>query len=217
MGKRKFPLRLFNLLNNDKYNSVITWSEDGKKIIIKNKAKLVKLLQTEFKSESKSGSESESKSESKSCSQSESDSGFTSESKPETKSESISESKKKYISFESVIRQLNKYGFSKDNSKEDIYSLENFEKDQKETFIENIKPKDIKKLLAEIKENKNNEEKIDFYIEELNNSKNKINPNLLKDILEFLVERHEQRKKISKDIQELKQFYGKLNPMNHSE
>ena len=217
MGKRKFPLRLFRLLNNEKYNSVITWTEDGKKIIIKNKAKLVKLLQTEFKSESKSGSESESKSESKSCSQSESDSGFTSESKLETKSESIYKSKKKSISFESVIRQLNKYGFSKDNSKEDIYSLENFEKGQEETSIENIKPKDIKKLLAEKKENKNNEEKIDFYIEELKNSKNKINPNLLKDILDFLVERHEQRKKKSKDIQELKQFYGKLNPMNQSE
>ena len=187
MGKEKFPIKLFQLLNNEKYNSVITWSADGKKIIIKDKAKLTKLLHSEFKSKSKS------------CSHSESESEFTSESKskPETKSES-------------VIRQLNKYGFSKDNSKEDIYSLENFEKGQEETFIENIKPKDIKKSLAEIKENKNDEEKIGEYIHLLGESKNNINPNLLKDILEFLLERHEQKKKISKDIQELKKFYGKI-------
>ena len=188
MGKEKFPIKLFQLLNNEKYNSVITWSADGKKIIIKDKAKLTKLLHSEFKSKSKS----------KSCSHSESESEFTSESKsyPETKSES-------------VIRQLNKYGFRKDNSKEDIYFLENFEKN-KEKEIKQIKPKDIKKSLAEIKENKNDEEKIGEYIHLLGESKNNINPNLLKDILEFLLERHEQRKKISKDIQELKKFYGKI-------
>ena len=188
MGKEKFPIKLFKLLNNEKYNSVITWSADGKKIIIKDKAKLTKLLHSEFKSKSKS----------KSCSHSESESEFTSESKsyPETKSES-------------VIRQLNKYGFRKDNSKEDIYFLENFEKN-KEKEIKQIKPKDIKKSLAEIKENKNDDEKIGEYIHLLGESKNNINPNLLKDILEFLLERHEQRKKISKDIQELKKFYGKI-------
>jgi len=186
MGKEKFPIKLFKLLNNEKYNSVITWSADGKKIIIKDKAKLTKLLHSEFKSKSKS------------CSHSESESEFTSESKskPETKSES-------------VIRQLNKYGFRKDNSKEDIYFLKNFEKN-KEKEIKQIKPKDIKKSLAEIKENKNDEEKIGEYIHLLGESKNNINPNLLKDILEFLLERHEQRKKISKDIQELKEFYGKI-------
>ena len=186
MGKEKFPIKLFKLLNNEKYNSVITWSADGKKIIIKDKAKLTKLLHSEFKSKSKS------------CSHSESESEFTSESKskPETKSES-------------VIRQLNKYGFRKDNSKEDIYFLKNFEKN-KEKEIKQIKPKDIKKSLAEIKENKNDEEKIGEYIHLLGESKNNINPNLLKDILEFLLERHEQRKKISKDIQELKKFYGKI-------
>ena len=186
MGKEKFPIKLFQLLNNEKYNSVITWSADGKKIIIKDKAKLTKLLHSEFKSKSKS------------CSHSESESEFTSESKskPETKSES-------------VIRQLNKYGFRKDNSKEDIYFLKNFEKN-KEKEIKQIKPKDIKKSLAEIKENKNDEEKIGEYIHLLGESKNNINPNLLKDILEFLLERHEQRKKISKDIQELKKFYGKI-------
>ena len=186
MGKEKFPIKLFKLLNNEKYNSVITWSVDGKKIIIKDKAKLTKLLHSEFKSKSKS------------CSHSESESEFTSESKskPETKSES-------------VIRQLNKYGFRKDNSKEDIYFLKNFEKN-KEKEIKQIKPKDIKKSLAEIKENKNDEEKIGEYIHLLGESKNNINPNLLKDILEFLLERHEQRKKISKDIQELKKFYGKI-------
>ena len=186
MGKEKFPIKLFKLLNNEKYNSVITWSVDGKKIIIKDKAKLTKLLHSEFKSKSKS------------CSHSESESEFTSESKskPETKSES-------------VIRQLNKYGFRKENSKEDIYFLKNFEKNKKEE-IKQIKPKDIKKSLAEIKENKNDEEKIGEYIHLLGESKNNINPNLLKDILEFLLERHEQRKKISKDIQELKKFYGKI-------
>ena len=113
-----------------------------------------------------------------------------------------------------MIRQLNNYEFRKEisiNKNEDIYSLNNFNREQSEEEINKLQPKDIEKILEEIEKNTNLEEKIQNYIDLLRESKNIINNSLLNHILKFLVDRHEKKKKIAEDIEGLKKFYSKIN------
>ena len=181
MGKRKkFPVKLFEAINNKDNSSIISWSEDGTRIIIKDKDKLAKL--TRDARSSKSGSEadsnsvplSESESELKSISESDN------ESESECKAKGVSKKKAESKKVKAFIRQLNKYGFQKhisrkrENMSYAIYSFKDFYKNQSEEKIKAMKPVDIKQILQQIKENKNVEEKFQNYIELLNNSKNKI-------------------------------------------
>lgn len=162
MTKRvKFPLKLFNAIQNEKNNSIISWDEDGKNIIIKDKNKLISLL--------------------------------------------------KYKSYKAFHRQLNLYGFKKlpslENNTSEVYFLEDFNNTSNK--IKEIKKIDLKKILDEIQNNKNIEDKIDSYISLIEQSKNKINDNLLSDVLSFLVERKKQKEMMLQEINKLKKFYDK--------
>ena len=196
MGKQKFPIKLFKIINDPNNNDIVRWSDDGKNIIIKiknNRINLSKLLKTMPKAKSKFKPKSKSE--------------------PNPKSESISESNKD-TNFNSVHKQLNLYGFSKkrDNNEDEIkFFLKDFYRGQKEEIIEDLKPKNLKKKLKEIKDNNNVEEKIDGYLNLIEDRKININNNLLNHVLKFLVERKEQRRNITQDIRNLKNFYENIN------
>ena len=196
MAKQKFPIKLFKIINDPNNNDIVRWSDDGKNVIIKiknNRINLSKLLKTMPKAKSKFKPKSKSE--------------------PNPKSESISESNKD-TNFNSVHKQLNLYGFSKkrDNNEDEIkFFLKDFYRGQKEEIIEDLKPKNLKKRLKEIKDNNNVEEKIDGYLNLIEDRKININNNLLNHVLKFLVERKEQRRNITQDIRNLKNFYENIN------
>ena len=196
MAKQKFPIKLFKIINDPNNNDIVRWSADGKNVIIKiknNRINLSKLLKTMPKAKSKFKPKSKSE--------------------PNPKSESISESNKD-TNFNSVHKQLNLYGFSKkrDNNEDEIkFFLKDFYRGQKEEIIEDLKPKNLKKRLKEIKDNNNVEEKIDGYLNLIEDRKININNNLLNHVLKFLVERKEQRRNITQDIRNLKIFYENIN------
>ena len=168
----RFPLKLFNKINDENNNSIICWSEDGKNVVIKDKIKVLPLLKSK--------------------------------------------------SPKAFHRQLNFYGFKKlvstGNNPSDVYYLKDFYKGQDVKIIETIKKKDLKKILEEIKNNKNIEDRIDSYIGILNKSKNNINKHLLGDVLSFLVERKKRKKEMFQEIKELKLSYDKnSNEMEESD
>jgi hypothetical protein len=218
MGKKRFPVKLFEAINNKNNSSIISWHENGTQILIKNKEELVKLLHNDD-SENDSDSDFESKTESKSDkelmpeSKSDKELKFESESEPKE----VTETKGKLKKVNTLKRQLNKYGFKTvisgkmENEPYAIYSSKDFYKNQSEEKIKAMKPLNIKQILQQIKENKNVKEKIESYIYKVNDSKNKINDDLLHDILEFLFERHKHMKKLEKDIKELKKFFISIN------
>ena len=171
--KEKFILKLFKIINNSEYNSIICWDPDGKKIIIKDKNKLTKLIQSE---ENTKG-------------------------------------------FYSVHRQLNLYGFHKESiyKNEDIFRSEKFFKNQDIREIRKIKPKNVKQQLEEINNNDNVGDKIDGYLNLIQEIKNIINQNVLNDTLKFLVKRKEQRKNLNEEIQNLKTLCDKINSNSSSQ
>ena len=206
MGKKRFPVKLFEAINNKNNSSIISWHENGTQILIKNKEELVKLLHNDD-SENDSDSDFESKTESKSDkelmpeSKSDKELKFESESEPKEVTETKGKLKKVKYGFKTVISG------KMENEPYAIYSSKDFYKNQSEEKIKAMKPLNIKQILQQIKENKNVKEKIESYIYKVNDSKNKINDDLLHDILEFLFERHKHMKKLEKDIKELKKFF----------
>ena len=125
--------------------------------------------------------------------------------KPKPKSEEDTKN------FDSVHKQLNLYGFRKKRDNKVKFFLKDFYQGQKEEIIEDLKPKNLKKKLKEIKDNNNVEEKIDGYLNLIEDRKININNNLLNHVLKFLVERKEQRRNITQDIRNLKNFYENIN------
>ena len=162
-GRVKFPLKLFNLIQNEENKSIICWDKDGKNILIKDKNKLLSFLKSK--------------------------------------------------SYKTFHRQLNLYGFKKlpsiENNTSEIYHLKDFNKFKTSEEINKIKKIDLKNILNEIKNSKNIEDKIDSYINIIEQSKNNINNNLLSDVLSFLVERKKQKEVTLQEINALKKFYVK--------